>query len=58
MLTLQEALNAFETAVLRLTGMETEIVQYVEGFLAETQEGSFHNVQLLRFWESREEFNR
>ena len=57
-LTLPEASYAFETAVLRLTGMETEAGQYVESFLAQTQEGTFHNVQLLRFRESRDEFNR
>ncbi|KAJ8334021.1 hypothetical protein SKAU_G00413400 [Synaphobranchus kaupii] len=52
-LTLPEALYAFETAVLRLTAMETEAGECVEGFLAETQNGTFHNEELLRFRESR-----
>ncbi|KAJ8007764.1 hypothetical protein DPEC_G00097590 [Dallia pectoralis] len=55
-LTLPEALYAFETAVLRLTAMETEAGKCEEGFLAESQNGTYQNVELLRFRESRAEF--
>ncbi|TKS72003.1 Zinc finger protein 862 [Collichthys lucidus] len=57
-LTLPESLHAFETAVLKLIAMETEPGEHVEGFLAQTGEGSFHNVQLVGFGERREVFSR
>ncbi|XP_027132692.1 zinc finger protein 862-like [Larimichthys crocea] len=38
--------------------METESGEHVEGFLAQTGEGSFHNVQLVGFGERREVFSR
>ena len=57
-LTLPRALHAFETSVLMLIGIETESGEHVADFLAQTPEGSFHNVQLVRFSERREGFSR
>lgn len=38
--------------------MEIEAGKCVEGFLAETKNGTYQNVELLRFRDSREEFSK